>query len=468
MTSDKKRSLERYITIHYQNLIREYSGTGVLKYENGKGYPCNFEVGQMVDGHIVLTCECPNFYIVNFKEEVSLNTAQKFKTFEGITNKGEKVTGKIHLCTELCGNLESFTLIFFLKEIAVNSSNKENLGYMKFGITNFKFSGSKFSEEILTLDIEGLEKLEIRKINEYEDALNFLKTFKGICVTCEIKFKINKEDDIEKAKEIVTDLCEIMSIAQGRKIEWIYYNIFSENGKIVLEKHENRITKPYSAIEIINNEPEIMKKFIETSYRALAKNKYLLKNNKYIVNAYIDAKLQTDFLEQRGLKLVLVTELFKELLIKSRPELEFIVSEEAFKKLHPRLKTTLKEVLVESADYSSNSRGKTYEKISELNRTSFQDILSCFCKDIKLRIEPEELQLIIKCRNSLVHTGKFFCRSHKCTDDYRENYLQFRSPTNEYFYLLNFVDKCFLKLLCYRGPYINWGNPNEIKEDELM
>ncbi|KKG34639.1 hypothetical protein [Methanosarcina mazei] len=347
-------------------------------------------------------------------------------------------------------------------------NNHENLQQIAFGITNFKFEGNKFNGTVLTLDIEELERLEIKKINEYEDALNFLKAFKGICITCEIIVKINKETDIENVKTIVTDLCKIMSIAQGRKIEWIYYYIFNDEGKIVLQKHENRITKPFSAIEIIDEKPEDMQKFIESSYKALVKNQYLLKDNLYIVNAYIDAKLQTDFLEQRGLKLALVTELLKELLLKSRPELELIISEEVFKKLLPDLQTALKKVLKQNADLDSNSRGKVYENIRGLNRTPFQDILSYFCKYINLQVDPQELQLIIKCRNSLVHTGTFFCRNNECTNDYRIKYPQLQSPVSEYFYLLNFVDKCFLKLLCYEGFYIDWSNPSEIEKKKLM
>jgi hypothetical protein len=466
--TDKKNSLEQYSTIHCQNLIRKYSGTGILKQKNNKGYPCEFEVGQLVDGRIVLTCDCPDSYMHDFQEEISLDTAQGFKFFEGLTNKSESINGKINLCTKLANGIESFILTFFLKEICVNSNNHENLQQIAFGITNFKFEGNKFNGTVLTLDIEELERLEIKKINEYEDALNFLKAFKGICITCEIIVKINKEIDIENIKTIVTDLCMIMSIAQGRKIEWIYYYIFNNKGKIVLQKHENRITKPYSAIEIIDEESEDMQKFLESSYKVLVKNQYLLKNNSYIVNAYLDAKLQNDFLEQRGLKLVLVTELFKELLLRRRPELELIVNEEVFKKLKPHIQTALKKLLKQSADFDSHSRGKIYENVSGLNRTPFPDILACFCKYINLQVDMHELQLIVKCRNSLVHTGTFFCRNDECTDDYRTKYPQLQSPVSEYFFLLNFVDKCFLKLLCYDEFYLNWTNPSEIKREKLI
>ena len=49
-----------------------------------------------------------------------------------------------------------------------------------------------------------------------------------------------------------------------------------------------------------------------------------------------------------------------------------------------------------------------------------------------------------------------------------EKYPQFKDPIYEYFFLVNFIDKCFLKLLCYKGLYLNWKNIDEINEEELM
>jgi hypothetical protein len=459
--TEKENSLERYSTINYQNLIKKHSGTGILKYENKKEYPCKFEVGQLVNGNIVFTCECPNNYISDFNEGISLHTVQKFKIFEGLTNKNENVTGRISIFTGLSSGLESFELTGFLKEMTVNTNSKENLQRIVFGITNFVFN-----EEVLTLDLEGMKRLEIKKIDKYKDALNFLKTFKGICVTCEITVDINKEEEIENIKSTVSDLCAILSIAQGRNIQWIYYNVYDKGENIILQGHENRVTKPYCSIEIIDEKSETMGKFIEMSYKAFAKEQYLLKNNKYIINAYIDSKLTNDYLEQRGLKLSLVTELFKELLLKAKPEFEYIINEENFKKIQPDLKKAFRDILVQNVD--STSRNKMYKNVSGLNRTPFQEILSCFCKYINLQVEADDLQLINKIRNSLVHTGTFFCRNNDCTDDDRNKYPQLQSPATEYFFLLNFIDKCFLKLLCYKGLYINWSNPNEIKEEELM
>ncbi|AKB48502.1 hypothetical protein MSKOL_2725 [Methanosarcina sp. Kolksee] len=459
--TEKEHFLERHSILNYQHLINKHNGTGILKYENNKEYPCKFEVGQLVNGNIVFTCECSNNYINDFNEEISLYTVQKFKIVEGLTNKNENVAGRISIFTGLSLGLESFELSGFLNEMTVKTNIKENLQRVVFGLTNFVFN-----EEVLTLDLEGMKRLQIKKIDKYKDALNFLKTFKAVCVTCEVTVNISKEEEIENIKSVVSDLCAILSVAQGRNIQWIYYNVYDKEENITSQGHENRVTKPYCSLEIIDERSETMEKFIEMSYKAFAKDQFLLRNNKYIINAYIDSKLTNDYLEQRGLKLSLVTELFKELLLKTKPEFEYIINEENFKKIKPDIKKAFKDILVQNVD--STSRNKMYKNVSGLNRTPFHDILSCFCKYINLQIEADDLQLIIKIRNSLVHTGTFFCRNTDCTDDDIRKYPQLKSPATEYFFLLNFVDKCFLKLLCYKGLYINWSNPNEIKEEELI
>jgi len=161
--TEKEHFLERHSILNYQHLINKHNGTGILKYENNKEYPCKFEVGQLVNGNIVFTCECSNNYINDFNEEISLYTVQKFKIVEGLTNKNENVAGRISIFTGLSLGLESFELSGFLNEMTVKTNIKENLQRVVFGLTNFVFN-----VEVLTLDLEGMKRLQIKKIDKYK------------------------------------------------------------------------------------------------------------------------------------------------------------------------------------------------------------------------------------------------------------------------------------------------------------
>lgn len=98
------------------------------------------------------------------------------------------------------------------------------------------------------------------------------------------------------------------------------------------------------------------------------------------------------------------------------------------------------------------------KKISELNRYSFRRTLDEFFKEITFNPKEEDVDRFLKCRNSLVHTGMLICykearkKNERCAQE--EIY-------EEFFFLINFLDKIFLKLLSYDGFYSDWSKfPN--------
>lgn len=51
--------------------------------------------------------------------------------------------------------------------------------------------------------------------------------------------------DISHLEKIIDDLCYILSVARGTKIQWVYYKLYNETGKCISVTHFSRITKPY-------------------------------------------------------------------------------------------------------------------------------------------------------------------------------------------------------------------------------
>jgi len=77
-----------------------------------------------------------------------------------------------------------------------------------------------------------------------------------------------------------------------------------------------------------------------------------------------------------------------------------------------------------------------------------------------MNIPDQDRKLFVRCRNSLVHTSRFYCE--RADDDNRATVLPHPSPAEEYFWLLNFMDRLPLRLVNYRGPYIDWSNVEEL------
>ncbi len=97
-------------------------------------------------------------------------------------------------------------------------------------------------------------------------------------------------------------------------------------------------------------------------------------------------------------------------------------------------------------------------KISGLNRRSFMNFLKKLCETLDLNISAEDLNLFVKCRNELVHKGRFYCST--VTNETE-------SKVKEYGFLVTLLDRIFLKLLGYSGPYISrrtLANPTRVDQ----
>lgn len=510
MFTDRKDSSENCNT-YYRSFIERYLGDGVLISGDGTKLPCKFEAGQLEDGLNFLVCDCSIFDLSlkeyfpdsNFEHcsphdikncmgwhlwATQYKLFQQFKNFEGVTSDGFgefKITGKVGdyfsiYNDSLRDSTERVKVAYYVKEFSINENMEEDLQFMTFGVTNFEFDGNESQGNVLSLNIKGAKRLIIRKKGERQDALHFWERFKGIRVTCEVIVEIDKETQIEEIKDMVNDLCDLMSIACGTRIQWIYCYGYNTEGKIVSQFHRSSITRPYQPMQLIRNDHMWLKKYLEDSYVVFIEKQNLLKQNRYLIDKYLEAKAQNDRLEQRGIKLAGIIEMFKELSIRlNLPTEETIIREDCFE----ASKSDIIKALIKAIEQSVNqqyaeeskenrrkiiqaNKEKMFAKIPDLNsRSSFKQILQAFCKHINLQVSESDLQTIVASRNKLIHEGRFICQTYEDKNKLAQKYPYFKDPWSEYSYSMNFVDKCILKLLGYKGRYINQSN---FKEEELL
>lgn len=74
-----------------------------------------------------------------------------------------------------------------------------------------------------------------------------------------------------------------------------------------------------------------------------------------------------------------------------------------------------------------------------------------------LVIPDNELRLFVKCRNSLIHNCRFYCET--ATPEERQVTPPPPDPVEEFKFLCHLADRLFLRLVGYRGPYIDWSGP---------
>jgi hypothetical protein len=183
----------------------------------------------------------------------------------------------------------------------------------------------------------------------------------------------------------------------------------------------------------------------------------------------LDAKAEQDFLETRGAKLAVAMEMLKAVFLElpDSPAKEFVLDEEVFKKLAQPISEAVNKILEQERVEKDNRKAICgNKKIEGLNRRAFRYFIDKLCKQIGLKVEKTEIKLFVECRDKLVHKGRFYYEA--ATKQEREKCPPLPSKTHEYFFLVNFLDRIFLKLLGYSGVYIDWRVPGKPDRSQLV
>ena len=459
----------------YGESVARYTGRGILTLGSGREIPCDFEAGQLKRGKVLLFChfDLPK---LSFWFE-SLSAAHPVETFVGTTSEGSKIVsgGPIIPVPNIGEDLhEQASEAFLLREFRVELNQESKPTTTHFGVTNFEFAATRAQKTDnanlaeLQLDLQtasGVRNLRIRPIQEYEIILKRLKTVRSIDVTCEVIGRIFRNEGIEQLTEVISNLCYLLSVARGTKIQWIYRGEYDETGLCVARTHASTVTKPYGPLAVIDpavdSAPDT-KRFLEKTYPVYVSKRDKYRLNRGTIDAYLDAKAENDYLETRAVKLAVAMEMLKNVFAEqpNSPAKEFIVEEKDFERFVAPISEAVNRVLEVSgiSDKGFRRALSSKAKIRGLNRQSFKHFLAKLCETLELDVSEEDLDLFVKCRNALVHKGRFYCSMVTSETE---------SKVKEYGFLVSFLDRIFLKLLGYSGPYINrrtLGNPTRVSQ----
>src|SRR5262249_11540556 len=104
---------------------------------------------------------------------------------------------------------------------------------------------------------------------------------------------------------------------------------------------------------------------------------------------------------------------------------------------------------------------RVFTQVTSFQRGTFRQAIEEIHKLLGLTaISDDQRKLFVKCRNSLVHQGQFYCQSAE-PQDRTGPVPPLSGKKEEYCWLLHFVDRMFLRLVGYDGPYIDWQTPGQ-------
>lgn len=430
-----------------------YQGNGEVTLINDEIYKCSFELYQKQDSGIVLWCKFIDYDLV-----LTLIISEKFnvKKFKGKTKDKFECFAKNNLDSFYITYFDKKNTVFYLKEIEIITNNKKNENVLCFKITNFCLN--KFENFELSLSDPHKDKNQklsflVRPLDNFEEINRNLRINRDVETTSEIIYLNNDNSpSFDQIIEILDDICHLLSMAQGTKIQWISYKFYKDS--YVHEKYLNRVTSSYAPFFIIAQDINSIKNFIETVYSTFIERKDT-HHLKWIINAFLDSKSEGRYLGTRGLRAVVVMEMLRGYFLNTESIEEDFFQPKVFEKIRKNIKNeierTLEYDIKNDVDLSVEKKEMLFSKITELNRKPFREVLIRFLESINFEVEKESdnIKCFIKSRNALVHRGQFFYEIKKESD------CKYKSSFEEFTFIINFIDKVILKLIGYSGLYQN-------------
>lgn len=432
-----------------------YQGNGEVTLINGEIYKCSFELYQEKNSKIVLLCKFNDYNLVF---NLLFANSFKIKQFKGNTkDKFECYTEKKVTLVDFPGNTDNKEyVVFHLDEIEIITTIESHENAFCFEITNFCLNKFDNFELSLPNSYQGKnQKLNFlfKPLDNYEEINRNLRINRNVEVTSEIVY-LNTDSLllIEQIIKIIDDICHLLSIAQGTKIQWINYKFYKNSH--VHEKYLSRVTRSYTPFFIIGPNIYSIKNFMETVYSNFIERKEIY-HLKWIINAFLDSKSEDGYLGTRGLRAVVVMEMLKLDFVKIEGIEENIFQAKVFKKIRGNIEKEIKRTLdcdiKNDVNLLDEKKGMLFSKLSELNRKAFGEILEKFLGNINFDVEKEKanIKCFIKSRNSLIHRGRFIY------DTRNKSACKYKSSFEEFTFIINFIDKVILKLIGYSGLYHN-------------
>lgn len=426
----------------YGPIYTEYEGVGLLRSQPDHEANCKFRAFQLRDGAVIALCEFEySRAAVNVIGGTEISLIGKMHDGHRIAGEGLSECNYLPpLDTSKSGiyaayRVDSLTIFF---DEALESDRS------KFLLTNLTL----FPMPLFVEHPAG--KATIRPVENYDPVLKRLQVTKAIEATVEMEVN---GTDADRCMAAADDICYVLSVARGTKVNWI--SVSHEFGdKITRANYSSRITKRYVPLPTI----DYRNQHDTDEYLGIALKTYLDRRDKWalpkgLIDAYLDAKSEGDFLQVRGVKLVVAIETLKSVFVSATGRSEFISSKSDFAQIKQSLKDEVSRVL-HQAHWNKHQCSSLYRNLIGLNRVSFGEILREMLEYFALEVSAADQSLFLECRNSLVHNCKFYCES---PDRRREGIPPHSNPTAEFKWLVHLVDRLFLRLLGYRGPYIDWS-----------
>jgi hypothetical protein len=468
----------------YGRPLFTYRGEGTLRWAGDMARGIAFEVGQYPNGRIVLA----GLYGGTDFSDALLRWAggrpdPSPEAFEGVAENGVRLRSVGGVMptnylpkTHAEGEYDAFRLQSLECEHDVDPASTAATQH-RFGLVNFHFHGTRrvtversYGTHYLTgLPVTlriGSASVDafIVPVADSDHLHRMVMTQKTSAVLAELIVDSAAVADADELAQAVSDLCLVLSVMRGTKVQWIYRQDW-HGQQVIKTTHRAGLTKAYSPLAPLGYEYESAsdsERFVQAGVVALSTSP-ILQADRTVIDAYLDAKVEHDFLETRAAKVALALEKLKQVCLQTGAMAvgEFEADQAVFRSVVPAMVSAALPLAISGGIPAAVAKRIISEsKLGGLNRTSFRQVVKALLSLIVLKVPTAEQGLFIACRNSLVHVGRFYCDA--ATAEQRANVQPLATPFEEYCFMISFLDRIFLKIFGYSGKYFDWRDfPNE-------
>jgi hypothetical protein len=330
---------------------------------------------------------------------------------------------------------------FKLRE-AIVGTTEHPIARQEFILTNLVFPHDTKAPILLEAAFTESDtvQLQLNALPDYEDRERRMRYTKEAQPSARLSIPALAED-------LAADVCYALSIMHGQKIQWIAVHGYDVDGRIVWQRLQSKITKPYTALSL-NYERTGREVVPFTAFADcfVQVRKYRQKYawNSKIIDAWLDARIETDYLEARALKYLVIIETLRSIVLRNQPRhhLDEAKWQEYLTYALPHLHRHLTDELHVSKDTAGVLTNP--DKWKDLNRRSFRSDMNATFKQLYVKEASTDVERFIASRNKIIHEGTFRCNvdpeAVAADPDTPQN------PTAEYFFLASFVDRVVMQI----------------------
>lgn len=437
---------------HYGDPREIYSGEGALTLSTEQRVKCRFAASQTENGKVFLLC---------VTEEVLLDLAfgeTEINSFSGLTHDGFRV--------------ETFRNIYETPYLPHTRPAQGTCLALNANLKVYRSSELPCCRRTFTIvNLAGITSrvsflfhgrhIIIRATEKNQINLQLLSVNRDVLPTVELETE--GSSSLESDIELVNEVCYLLSIAVGTKVQWIAHTDWiSTNDWIARSHYGLHVTKGYDPLPLIDlrrgsKHLEMLLDIVGHKDRVVERK--LAGLTHAVIDTYLDAKAEGDFLQARALKLVIAVEMLKAEFQSARDISPLGILEHDYGQLRNPIKEAVKKAISDKT--TQTERSIIYSNLGGLNRKTFKQQLQELLDALGLDYCSNDLSRFVASRNKLVHEGRFYCE--KASNQERTRIIPFKSPSMEWFWLLHFVDRIILKASGYKGPCLNWSTPEDPK-----